>query len=383
MFMYRNKVKNIFVKNKLVLLFLVIPLVVNAQINVEAFIKQSSIASTTNNKLYFVDFWATWCGPCVAVSKYLTGLQRQYPEHFYIVSLTQENPELVKRFIEKHALDLAVAVDFEGETFSKYNITSLPYGVLFNASGTVLWEGHPAEFKWYQLEHFLKQQKEKRPINDMFVEKSSSVNTVTLPSGEDTFVGDFEIKVMEDAALVFSAEKKKNYLELKGDLKNILAYTYNVFKAQIDITSNLNKNYVMRFKYNSPLYKDKANTILKCLKFRKSHYDAKGEILFFNLDTPRFWDTQQIEWGEDTPNFLIGDSEIKANDVSLNELNYTLANLLELPIITNKAAQLTEAKHDWEIHYKYFNLMASTFQDTYGITVKKQHGAYPMYVISK
>jgi len=94
------------------------------QIKISEYIQPSSIATQTNNKLYFVYFWATWDGPCIHASKYIESLQKQYPENFYVLSLSQESPEVVKRFVLKHKNGLATAIDYEGETFPKYKVYS-------------------------------------------------------------------------------------------------------------------------------------------------------------------------------------------------------------------------------------------------------------------
>ncbi|MGC6430902.1 MAG: TlpA family protein disulfide reductase [Jejuia sp.] len=349
------------------------------QIKISENIQDSQLTTTNENKLYFVDFWATWCGPCIHASKYLTSLQRQYPNGFHIMSLSQENPDIVKRFMKKHNLELAVAIDYKGETFSKYNIASLPYGILFNAKGEKLWEGHPADFKTYHLDGYLSTNKKTLSVGKMY--KLQSLNPVQTAKvvGMNT---DFDIVKLEDNTTTFIIDKKSDYLELSGNLKDILAYTNNVFHKQITLPSLLQKSYKVRFKYDSDAYENKTQVILNSLELQQKAENKKGEVLFFNITSPRFWDVNQIDWGNDSPNFLIGDSDIKADNVSLNQVNYQLTNLLDIPIITNNDTLANEL-HDWDIHYKYFDLMISSFSDTYGIKVEKRVSEYHNYIITK
>ncbi|MBC3758794.1 TlpA family protein disulfide reductase [Hyunsoonleella sp. SJ7] len=357
---------------------LLIPTVIFGQIKISENIQTSSIAKNNENALYFVDFWATWCGPCIHASKYLSALQMQYPDNFYILSLSQENPDVVKRFMKKHRMGLAVAIDFQGETFSKYNISSLPYGILFNAKGERLWEGHPAEFKDYHLDGYLSINKQKIALDKMFLLQNTPK---TFTQKEVVFEKDFEIIKIPDSPY-FEIKKHTDFFELKGSLQAILAYSSHTYQKQIDVPSKFNHSYRVRFKNETDVSSNLSDRILKALKLEYSSDLANGEALVLNIKNARFWDVDQIDWGNDSPHFLIGDSDLKADNVSLNQVGYQLANLLEIPVLI-KNQSVANALHDWEIHYKYFELMASGLSDTYGIEAKKQVATYPKYTIKK
>jgi hypothetical protein len=299
-----------------------------------------------------------------------------------VLSLTKENPDIVKRFMLKHETKLAVAIDHEGETFKSNNIRSLPYGILYNAYGEELWKGHPADLKGYQVGGFINKNKHSIDVSEMF--KIQAYEKVVVVEEEEQ-KNDFEIielNFVEDNSEL-RVEKHKSYLELKGNLKSILAYTLNSHKKQIAIPEELNKSYEMRFKLNSPAYFDKTKVILKKLRLKKNDAEKEGEALMFDIKEPRFWDTNQIDWGADTPQYLVGDSEIKADDVSLDEVKYKLTNLLDIPIVMYHDNIDVNLLHDWDIHYKYFDLMVSGMWDSYGINVSKKNIKYPQYVISK
>ncbi|WP_396600401.1 TlpA family protein disulfide reductase [Algibacter sp. R77976] len=371
-----------FNKTTLYLLFFLSSTFVFGQINISEEIQPSALAKQESNTLYFVDFWATWCGPCIHVSKYLETLQEQYPNDFYVLSLTKESPDIVDRFMLKHESKLAIALDYEGETFKKNNIRSLPYGILYNAYGDVLWEGHPADLKGYQIGGFLNKNKKRISVSEMFKVKTyEKVEIVEEIEQEE----DFEIinlNFVEDNSELRVVDHK-SYLELKGNLRSILAYTLKSHKNQIKIPEELNKSYEMRFKFNSPAYFDKTKVVLRKLRLKKNDAEIEGEVLVFDIKEPRFWGDDQIDWGPDTPKFLIGDSEIKADGVSLEEVKYKLINLLDVPILLNHNDIDVNLIHDWDIHYKYFDLMVSGMWDSYGINVSKKNVKYPQHVISK
>ncbi|WP_158655310.1 TlpA family protein disulfide reductase [Flavivirga eckloniae] len=356
-------------------------LVIFGQIKVSEFIQTSKLSETDNNALYFIDFWATWCGPCIHASKYLETLQKQNPNNFYIISLTKENPEAVKQFIRKHKTGLAIAIDFKGETYRKHKVLSLPYGVLYNAEGTKLWEGHPAEFKQYHIKRYLKRNSKRIAVNEMF-----QTSIYKEETSKEAFVlnKDFEFfRLKEDLNFNSLQIKKLNgVLELKGNLKDILAYTLHVYKKQINLSEDLNESYQMQFKLDSNAFFNQTETIMKALSINKQLVKDKGEVLVFNIVKPTFWDTRQIEWGNDSPHFLIGEADIQADNVSLSRVKYQLSNLLETPVLLEDYVDDSKL-HDWQIHYKYFDLMVANMNDNYGIKIEKKITDYTQYVITK
>ena len=371
-----------FNKTTLYLLCFLCSSYVFGQIKVSEYIQPSSISDSSDNQLYFVDFWATWCGPCIHASKYVESLQKQYSDNFYVLSLSQENPEVVKRFMLKHKNGLATAIDFEGETFKKNKIYSLPYSILLNAQGTKIWEGHPADFKTYHLEQYLKENQSKISVDKMIVTQSYQKEIIKSDENEQP-KKDFQIyKLNEDWDVSLQIVQKESYIELKGRLQDILAYSLDCYRSQINISPDINESYQIRIKRNSDAYYDIAKYVFKALKLKKTSNDKQGEALVFDINTPTFWDTNQIDWGIDTQHFLIGDSEIKGDNVTLNQVKYQLSNVLETPILIAQNG-LDNTIHDWDIHYKYFDLMVSVMKDSYGIDIQKKVVKYPEYLITK
>jgi hypothetical protein len=55
--------------------------------------------------------------------------------------------------------------------------------------------------------------------------------------------------------------------------------------------------------------------------------------------------------------------------------------VLETPIVL--ASNIENQEHDWDIHYKYFDLMVSIMKDNYGIDIEKKVIEYPEYIITR
>jgi cytochrome c biogenesis protein CcmG/thiol:disulfide interchange protein DsbE len=56
-------------------------------------------------KVVILNFWATWCAPCLDEIPDLNRLQNQYPDDLAIISISDEDPALLRAFENQLALD--------------------------------------------------------------------------------------------------------------------------------------------------------------------------------------------------------------------------------------------------------------------------------------
>ena len=75
--------------------------------------------SDFKGKVLLVNFWATWCGPCLIEIPWFLEFVEQYgPEGLEVlaISMDEEGPETVKPFVEKHGMEPFTVVMGNGET---------------------------------------------------------------------------------------------------------------------------------------------------------------------------------------------------------------------------------------------------------------------------
>jgi thiol-disulfide isomerase/thioredoxin len=100
--------------------------------------------------VYVVEFWATWCPPCLFSIPHLTELQEEYKDrNVVVVGISNEDISDVKPFVENQgdAMDYHVAVDDNAKTSRAYVLASgeptIPKAFLVDAAGKIAWMGHP------------------------------------------------------------------------------------------------------------------------------------------------------------------------------------------------------------------------------------------------
>lgn len=61
-----------------------------------------------SDKPVFINFWATWCAPCIAEMPSIDKLYLDYKDDIHFVIATYEDQALVDAFLEKHELNFPV-----------------------------------------------------------------------------------------------------------------------------------------------------------------------------------------------------------------------------------------------------------------------------------
>ena len=90
-----------------------------------------------------MNFWATWCGPCVSEMPAFDAAFAEYGEEiqFMMINLTdgaRDTVESAQAYIEENGYSLPVYYDTELNAMQTYGAYSIPMTVLVDADGNLL-----------------------------------------------------------------------------------------------------------------------------------------------------------------------------------------------------------------------------------------------------
>ncbi|MEO0733281.1 MAG: TlpA disulfide reductase family protein, partial [Bacteroidota bacterium] len=113
------------------------------------------------DKFIVLEFWTTWCGPCIAAVPHLNKLQEEFagPDVAF-VALSDEKPERIQATLKRVPFQAAVGTDQTQASQiafgdGKRGLDGLPKTVLIDADNVVRWIGTPKELNGETMRAFL------------------------------------------------------------------------------------------------------------------------------------------------------------------------------------------------------------------------------------
>jgi thiol-disulfide isomerase/thioredoxin len=128
-------------------------------IAISKWINGEPVTEYAPERVYVIEFWATWCGPCLKSMPHIASLQEEYGDSLTVVGVTAEDDATVSEFMTNLAgqgdktwrdvLTYRIATDDDGKTNKLFMEASgqagIPCAFIVGKTRNIEWIGHPME----------------------------------------------------------------------------------------------------------------------------------------------------------------------------------------------------------------------------------------------
>ena len=89
-----------------------------------------------------LDFWATWCKPCLAALPELQKIHEEFaPRGLTVIGVSTDGPRSfpkVRPFVARHSITYPIALDDDGDMQQKFQVRAMPMTVLIDTAGAIV-----------------------------------------------------------------------------------------------------------------------------------------------------------------------------------------------------------------------------------------------------
>lgn len=101
--------------------------------------------SALRGQWVILNFWATWCVPCVSEMPALQTLADTYSDQLILLAINQREPQtIVSQFVADHHLRFPVLMNPNDQVLLDYQVISLPQTLVVNPTGELVYRSFGA-----------------------------------------------------------------------------------------------------------------------------------------------------------------------------------------------------------------------------------------------
>jgi len=179
-------------------------------------------------KYVVLDFWQTWCGPCIASFKDANELMAKYTtDELVFANINNETQrlKLVKDILKRKPFNGYQLIDDNNKTYKLFNVKMFPSVYILSPEGKILWRGHPVS------------------LNELIIFDKTGIQPTVFNDDKTGKTGLYILKIHSSrkntkASSYFKRNNKITIVKYSGySLKNIIADLNFTSSARI-ITKN-------------------------------------------------------------------------------------------------------------------------------------------------
>jgi uncharacterized protein (TIGR03435 family) len=118
-------------------------------------VKEESFENLNKDKVLALEFWATWCSPCIASFPHLDSISKAFGSKMAVIAISNERIEKISSFANKKKFRFTYICDSSSALGNLFKVNVLPTTVLVNKKGIVAAITNPTSITTAMLDSVL------------------------------------------------------------------------------------------------------------------------------------------------------------------------------------------------------------------------------------
>ena len=103
-----------------------------------------------DGRLVVVDFFASWCGPCMSAVPHMNDMATQHAQDLVVVGISDEQAGTLRNGLGRAGYPVStfkypIGVDPDARMKKGFGVTAIPHVAVVSSDGIVRWQGHPMQ----------------------------------------------------------------------------------------------------------------------------------------------------------------------------------------------------------------------------------------------
>lgn len=335
--------------------------------------------SALKGKVVVLEFWATWCAPCVAEIPHLNQLSEEFRDkQVQFISVTDEGEDVIAPFLKRQEMKSWIGLDTDRSVFEAYGVKGIPRTFLINQEGIIAASLHPVGLSSDMIEKVIKGEKIERP-------KLSKPKTVEN-EGTDPI---FKISIAPTEKRKwpsFGTGSSKGYRKLDAEgitLHQALSSAYDIPKTRILGPKTLLDSW---YTISAKLPRDQFDLLLQqalttSLQLRVSNEKKSVEVLVLTAGEDSAEKLKPSIMSSSGSMASTGPGKLKAMNGEIGMLANSLEQVLERIVEDGTGI---EGKYDWELTYDKDdpNSVLAALKEQLGLQIRKEQRKIEFLVVN-